>query len=527
MKGQLHEHPLVELIREISAARLTGALRLARERAKMVVYFDDGEIIYAISNLRVFRMSECLRRWGMIKESEIAAAAETVSDVETGAALVARGALTEEVLGELRARQLADMLRPAMLWIDGAWEFDARVRLTEDVRVQLGVSELLVEAARRLPQGFVVSRFSNPDEKLFPVPGASANLTLSTEEGFVMSRVIEPLTIRELLALSGLPSTQTFMALYALVNYGTVKRGSEPRAFKDEELQDAIALKSVSARAATPKATKTAEAAPEKKPEATAPAVEEFDEERELQNLFARLSRADSYYEVLGVRRTASSGEIKKAYYSHAKRFHPDKFRQHTDAQLHARVETAFAEIAQAYDTLKDSQQRATYDLSLAAKSKPGARGKGSQSPRHTEMTGSKLRTLDGDAPATNSAPASAQVAEERFRRGVAALEQGDLNLALGLLSEAALVAPKNADYRAYFGRALASHAKTRRQAEMELQAAIAIDGSNALYHIFLAELYRDIGLHRRAQAELERALSIEPQNTEARRLLDSLIVKK
>ena len=101
------------------------------------------------------------------------------------------------------------------------------------------------------------------------------------------------------------------------------------------------------------------------------------------------------------------------------------------------------------------------------------------------------------------------------------------MKLALGLLSEAALVAPKNADYRAYFGRALASDAKTRRRAEMEFQAAIAIDGSNSLYHIFLAELYRDIGLHRRAQAELERALSIEPQNTEARRLLDSLIVKK
>src|SRR5205085_9567731 len=153
----------------------------------------------------------------------------------------------------------------------------------------------------------------------------------------------------------------TFMALYALVNYGIVKRGSEPRAFNDEELQDAITLKSISARAATPKATKTAEAAPEKKPQTTtAQPAEEFDEERELQNLFARLGRADSYYEVLGVRRTASSGEIKKAYYSHAKRFHPDKFRQHRDAQLHARVESAFAEIAQAYDTLKDSQQRAT-----------------------------------------------------------------------------------------------------------------------------------------------------------------------
>lgn len=517
MKGQLHEHPLVELIREISTARLTGALRLARERARMVLYFEAGAVIYAVSNLKPFRLTECLRRWGMIAESQ--ATSSAMSDDETAAALLASGAVTEEVLAELRARQVEDMLRPALLWTEGLWEFDARVRLTEAARVLVDAGTLLVEAARRLSPAFVTSRFTNPDETLFPIPDAPTNLMLNPEEGFVMSRVTEPLTVRELLSLSGLASTQTFVALYALVNSGTIRRGSEPRAFSDEELRDALALKDVTARMPAPQQA-TAHAAPAQK--SSQQPGEEFDEERELQNLFARLSNADSYYEVLGVRRSASSGEIKRAYYSLAKRFHPDKFRQHADTQLHARVESAFADIAQAYDTLKDEQQRAAYDQSLKTKARQGGRVGPAQ---RADAPWNKAAASDEKAQQSESA--TAQEAEKSFRRGRAALEQGALKLAVGLLSEAARLAPNNADYRAYFGRALACDPKTRRQAETEFQAAIAANGSNPLYHIFLAELYRDIGLHRRAQTELERALSLEPNNAEARRLLDSLLVKK
>ncbi|MDX6577390.1 MAG: hypothetical protein QOE96_3343, partial [Blastocatellia bacterium] len=55
MNGKLAAHPLAELIREITANGLTGALRLARERAKVVIYFENGELVFATSNLRAHR----------------------------------------------------------------------------------------------------------------------------------------------------------------------------------------------------------------------------------------------------------------------------------------------------------------------------------------------------------------------------------------------------------------------------------------------------------------------------------------
>ena len=64
MNGQLSIQPLAELIHEISDARLSGALRLARERVKGVVYFDEGQVVAALMNLRAFRLVEIFRRSG-------------------------------------------------------------------------------------------------------------------------------------------------------------------------------------------------------------------------------------------------------------------------------------------------------------------------------------------------------------------------------------------------------------------------------------------------------------------------------
>ena len=62
------------------------------------------------------------------------------------------------------------------------------------------------------------------------------------------------------------------------------------------------------------------------------------------------------YYEVLGIGRTATEVEIKKAYRSLAVKHHPDK----NPGDKHA--EEKFKECAEAYAVLSDPQKRAQYD---------------------------------------------------------------------------------------------------------------------------------------------------------------------
>ncbi|MDD3364660.1 MAG: molecular chaperone DnaJ [Syntrophomonas sp.] len=62
------------------------------------------------------------------------------------------------------------------------------------------------------------------------------------------------------------------------------------------------------------------------------------------------------YYEVLGISKSATPEEIKKAYRQNAKKYHPDVNKEDANA------EEKFKEVAEAYEILSDTQKKAAYD---------------------------------------------------------------------------------------------------------------------------------------------------------------------
>lgn len=75
--------------------------------------------------------------------------------------------------------------------------------------------------------------------------------------------------------------------------------------------------------------------------------------------------QAVTYYEILDVDKNASLETIKKAYRKTALIWHPDKTPQNSSADERKKREEMFKRVAEAYETLSDSEKRALYDKTL------------------------------------------------------------------------------------------------------------------------------------------------------------------
>jgi curved DNA-binding protein CbpA len=492
MTGKLSKNPAAELIREIAETRRSGALRLARERAKAVIYFEAGQLVLASSNLRAHRLREILKRRGF-PDARLGGSSAQTPDEQLAANLIKSGALTPETLAAIRTDQASDILRVALLWIDGTWEFDPRVRLAEGDLVQVDLNRLLLECGRHLPAGFVTSRFLGTNGTYLQDARNQGGMPLMPSEAFVISRASTSVNLSELTALSGVSEEEALRTIYALSLSGNLQRSDWPIVFGSETPD----------KTSTPTRRVTGGPPP---PQNGADAATEVVDPDEIDIFFARLSAARDYYEVLDVGRTATSVEIKSAYHALARRFHPDRFHK-DETGLRRRIDSAFARIAQAYETLSDPSLRASYNAKETSKSRmarreaaPAAKGK----------------------PATSAGSETIR-AEASFERGIEAMQRNRHDEAVRHFAEAANLSPRDARYRAHYGHALITKSTTRRLAESELQAAVSLDPENPSYRVMLAELYKELGLRRRAEGELERALAADPKNEAARSLLLSL----
>ena len=69
------------------------------------------------------------------------------------------------------------------------------------------------------------------------------------------------------------------------------------------------------------------------------------------------MSKANNPYSVLGVDKSASEAEIKKAYRKLALKFHPDRNQGDSSA------EAKFKEISYAYEILSDPEKKKNFDM--------------------------------------------------------------------------------------------------------------------------------------------------------------------
>lgn len=515
IKGTLLTNPLAELLAETYAANLSGSFRLSSGEEKIVVYLNNGKPVFAVSNARRHRLFEILLQTNGIDKNKLIEIPNFTKDVELAQSLKSENLISKEALDEVTCLQTKEILKTVFGWTDGEWVFSPLLRIKESVHCSIEFQKMLLEYGRNLPKEKIVRRFKSFNETFGANPSANLNLELLPQEAFVLSRFEKTfLKVEEVKNLSGLPEAVTMQLLYCLWLGGFLYRENWNSAFSDRKISEIS-----SARLALKKEKDEENGAPKKavvfsaaktpviktQQPITAPITEQPQEEQRELSLEEYLERAEdaiSYYEFFDISPDAEISDIKRVYFSFAKRFHPDRFHQEDDSEFLQRIQNAFSLAAHAYETLKDEDKRRAYNYKLS---------------KHLET----LRLKDQSSK-TQKADQE-ELAQEAFNQGFNLLMEDEIDEALPFLARAVQLAPNKARYHAYYGKALSFDEGQRFKADGEMQTAVRLEPENATYRIILAEFYIYYELYKRAEGELQRLLAIHPNHPEAVALLDSL----
>ena len=499
LKGDFRAYPFGELLVEIKHGRLSGSLRIAKGTEKCVIYFRGGAVVYAVSNSRELRLFNILLTRKRIDQKTLGQFPDLGNDIELAARLLEKSIFTKAELDELIVTQIESILVNTLLWNEGAWHFSPLARLRDDLVYKIDLSKLLIDFSRCLPSDVINYRFGSSSEVFYRAPEPPPNPVLQAHETYTLDCFKDTdLSIGNLRETCSLPENGMLQALYVLWLGGLLIRRDWNAAFSPAKIDNIRDAKLSLVKGAT----KTEKSEPKTQP---APDSLKAELNISLDEYLDRVETATSLYEVLGIGKKASKGELKNAYFSLAKLFHPDRFHREDPISLR-RIQSAFTQIAHAYEVLKSPDSREGYNIKMAKEA--------------------ELREKRGNKKKDEEASPEERQAEQglqSFEQALEAMNEEEYAAAAGHFARAVHYSPQNALYHAYFGKALSYLEKQHHKAESELQAAIKLDPKNAKIRMMLVEFFVDMKMAKRAVGELNRLLEVAPGNPEATKMLSKL----
>ena len=506
MTGNLSHQLIAEPLDTIHSKALSGSLNVKRENVTKTLWFDQGFLVDAQSTDPAEAFGEMLLRMGRLSPDQLAEASKSGSSAEAlSQALVAMGLVEPSQLTDFRGFHVQEISHSLFNWVSGSFEFSTESDRAGKSSTRLALPGLIFEAVRRITNPEIIHRgLKGADRVIRLAPQFESKVAavfLKPEEAFVLSRIESSARISEILQISPLGLETTQKMLYGFIATGIVEFVQEGADKREPGIPAA-------SRAYRSSAAPSLQAEPAGVPEEAEPPELQSMESGES-DVFLMLDRAKTknYYDLLGVTATASSDEIKKSYYSLAKKYHPDRFHQSKSADLKTALDVIFSTLAQAYDTLKVPATRGSYDAKVFRLETPAG--------------------ASPDKPATaasSSAAPQQKLAELNYRQGRGHYDQQDYWSAIQAFRQSVRLEPEVGRYRYWLAMALAKNAKWRREAEEHFLKAIELEQFNPEYYIGLGLLYKDVGMQKRAEGQLKQALQVNPGNKTAQEALDSLL---
>jgi hypothetical protein len=244
IQGSLSEASLPELLASISRSRETGVLNFIDMGRWKAVYFKEGQVVFATSNLQDDRLGEFLLKQGRITVRQFLEASKLIKPGKRlGAVLVDQDILSPDELFVAINQHVLEIVYSLFEWSRGEYEFVMKDLSAEGpVSLDLSTEKVILEGIRRLHDFTrVYSGVGTVDTILRHSEAADSlvyKLELDEDESQILSLVNGRLKVEQILTMSYLSNFETLRILYGLVAAGALERGGvEESQFRQVELE--------------------------------------------------------------------------------------------------------------------------------------------------------------------------------------------------------------------------------------------------------------------------------------------------
>lgn len=531
-KGDLAQTPFAELLAEIYRWRSSGALLLRREKIKKIIYFRDGRPVFIKSNLLQECLGKVMVREKMISEAECEESIRRMKESgrQQGTILIEMGRISPHNLVFALELQLQQKLWEVFTWAEGEYQFNPRSEQPPStVQLELTAAAIIYEGLRRTHDDDRIRDTLGDVDALFVHPSPDPlhlfqEVGLDGDEMELLQSIDGSRTVRDVVERSPLGESETYRFLYAMRCAQVIELREAPAEARamppppppdaDEDMTPSESTAPIPAAMAHPSPPPRPAAphppappAPPRKRSGVIPEIPTADvdvgrvsaEDRDVrEKLVAQVQamKKMDYFQILGVPRTATRDEVKRAYFALAKEYHPDKHYGSASAEVRNLAGEVFALIGSAHDTLVDDEERERYleDLSHGVK-------------KHVSDEVSRILAAEG-----------------KFERGEEFLRNRQFREAYTAFREAVEIYPDEGEFHAFLGWSLfqcdPKDEPATQKAMDSIERAIRLNPKVDKAYLFLGYIFKASGRPDKAEKQFEKAIQCNPDCTEALREL-------
>jgi tetratricopeptide (TPR) repeat protein len=492
-----NRQPLPSVMADLTTERATGSLVATSDGVIREIRFTNGEIRAARSQIEDEKLGMWLATREKITEDDralILLAQGGGDSPPLGQLLVTRRYITrEELETELEELALAIVQRASAAprttveFVDGGGEGQL------DTMPNVVTSQIILLAARAVTDIESIRTAIGSPDKTVRLSGKLAHMLQDVEltptEGFLISRLDAANDVAGLVSMSSLPEAETYSTLYALMMSGSVIIGDGEAA--EPAVEEPLPVGPARTR---PLDSMLAE---EIDPDQDDFSESQLEERRLILKRADEVTRVD-HYRALDLEPDADPKDVVEAWERIERDYAPETSRAHLrDMEVHlARiVERGRA----AFEVLSEYRARKRYDKILQSIEQSGV---------------VKKRVVDPKA--------RLNLVEENLKRANELIKQNELYLAIQLLEQACFIQPRPEELLKLAGL-LQQNPLWINRALACMRRAIEADPKYVDAWLTLADFWRRRKHLERQRKSLERALAIEPDNEEAKRMYKDL----